>query len=237
VPEHYTPGGTELRITAEIDKEANPRTLELTPQARWALESVAPERGVIFSKFSYFKAFRKAAASVIGTERAKYLALRDLRHAAITELAAHTGNLAAVAAVAGHKDLRTTSRYFHANTKAASEALRARTAADAKLEIAPNVAEVKAQSGTESGTGCEAGEGEIGNPRLLQSGRVAQLDRALPSGDTENARIPCKKQGIMSFDGSQKDVGKGTSTHDNWNGSSLDPRLMLLSAWGALRCV
>jgi hypothetical protein len=237
VPEHYTPGGTELRITAEIDKEANPRTLELTPQARWALESVAPERGVIFSKFSYFKAFRKAAASVIGTERAKYLALRDLRHAAITELAEHTGNLAAVAAVAGHKDLRTTSRYFHANTKAASEALRARTAADAKLEIAPNVAEVKAQSGTESGTGCEAGEGEIGNPRLLQSGRVAQLDRALPSGANQRGRIPRKKRGIVSFDGSQKDAGNGTATHDNWNGSSLDHRLMIRRAWGALRCV
>jgi integrase len=145
VPEHYTPGGTELRITAEIDKEANPRTLELTPRARWALESVAPERGVIFSGFNYLKTFRNAAARIIGEERAKYLALRDLRHAAITELAAHTGNLAAVAAVAGHKDLRTTSRYFHANTRAATEALRARTAADAKLEIAPIIAEVKAQ--------------------------------------------------------------------------------------------
>ena len=182
VPEHYTPGGTELRITADIDKEANPRTLELTPRARRALESVAPERGGIFSAFSYFKTFRKAAATIIGDERATYLSLRDLRHATITELAEHTGNLAAVAAVAGHKDLRTTSRYFHASTKAASEALRARTAADAKLEIAPIIAEVQAQSGTQSGTACEAGKGELGIPRLLQHGCVAQLDRALPSG-------------------------------------------------------
>ena len=87
--------------------------MELTPRARWALESVAPERGVIFSGFSYFKTFRKAAASIIGEERATYLALRDLRHATITELAEHTGNLAAVAAVAGHKDLRTTMIYTH----------------------------------------------------------------------------------------------------------------------------
>jgi hypothetical protein len=237
VPEHYTPGGTELRITAEIDKEANPRTLELTPQARWALESVAPERGVIFSKFSYFKAFRKAAASVIGTERAKYLALRDLRHAAITELAEHTGNLAAVAAVAGHKDLRTTSRYFHANTKAASEALRARTAADAKLEIAPNVAEVKAQSGTESGTGCEAGEGEIGNPRLLQSGRVAQLDRALPSGAVEKSTISCKNQRILISVGSQESEQKRAKTHDNWNCASYESLDWARRAWGALRVI
>jgi hypothetical protein len=68
-------------------------------------------------------------------------------------------------------------------------------------------------------------------------GRVAQLDRALPSGANQQGRIPCKKPGIVSFHGSQKDAGNGTSTHDNWNGYSLDPRLMLLSAWGALRCV
>jgi len=81
---------------------------------------------------------------------------------------------------------------------------------------------------------CLSGEGWVGGrPR----GRVAQLDRALPSGDTEKARISRKKQEIVSFGGSQKDVGSGTSTHDNWNGSSLDPRLMLLTAWGALRCV
>ena len=159
------------------------------------------------------------------------------RHATITELAENTGNLAAVAAVAGHKDLRTASRYFHAGTKAASEVLRARTAADAKLEIVTPIAEMKPQTVTVTVTGCRDGEGELGIPRLLQHGRVAQLDRALPSGDTEKARISCKKQGITSFDGSQKDVEKGTSTHDNWNGYSLDPRLMLLSAWGALRCV
>jgi hypothetical protein len=41
----------------------------------------------------------------------------------------------------------------------------------------------------------------------------------------------------MSFDGSQKDAGNGTATHDNWNGSSLDHRMMLRRVWGALRCV
>ena len=167
--------------------------MELTPRARWALESVAPERGVIFSGFSYFKTFRKAAASIIGEERATYLALRDLRHATITELAEHTRNLAAVA---GHKDLRTTSRYFHASTKAASQALRARTTADAKLEIVTPIAEMKPQTVTVTVTGCRDGEGELGIPRLLQHGRVAQLDRALPSGGRgrgfESLRV-CRK--------------------------------------------
>ena len=175
--------------------------MELTPRARWALESVAPERGVIFSGFSYFKTFRKAAASIIGEERATYLALRDLRHATITELAEHTGNLAAVA---GHKDLRTTSRYFHASTKAASQALRARTAADAKLEIVTPIAEMKAQTVTVTVTGCRDGEGEIEKPRLSQQGRVAQLDRALPSG----ARSPDPQTQVMRLFPGQSDTGE-----------------------------
>jgi integrase len=237
VPEHYTVGGSELRITAEIDKEANPRTLELTPRARWALESVAPEQGVIFSGFSYFKTFRKAAASIIGEERAAYLTLRDLRHATITELAEHTGNLAAVAAGAGHKDLRTTSRYFHASAKAASEALRARTAADAKLEIVTRIAELKAQTVTVTVTGCRDGEGELGIPRVLQHGRVAQLDRALPSGAVEKSRIPCKNQGILISVGSQENEQKRAETHDNWNCASYENLDWARRAWGALRVI
>ena len=135
------------------------------------------------------KTFRKAAASIIGEERAEYLALRT------------------------------------------------RTAADAKLEIAPIIAEVKAQSGTQSGTACEAGEGEIGNPRLLQSGRVAQLDRALPSGANQRGRIPCKKQGILVSVGSQKSEQKRAETHDNWNCASYDNLDRARRAWGALRLI
>jgi hypothetical protein len=206
-------------------------------RARLALESVAPERGVVLSGFSYFKTFRKAAASIIGEERATYLALRDLRHATITELAEHTGNLAAVAAVAGHKDLRTTSRYFHASTKAASQALRARTAADAKLEIVAPIAEIKAQTVTVTVTGCRDGEGEIGNSRLLQSGRVAQLDRALPSGAVEKSRIPCKNQGILISVGSQENEQKRAETHDNWNCASYENLDWARRAWGALRVI
>ena len=141
--------------------------MELTPRARWALESVASERGRIFTGFNYLKTFRAAARTIIGDGRAEYLALRDLRHAAITELAAQTGNLAAVAAVAGHKDLRTTSCYFHADDEAASAALQARTEADIALE-----------HGTEANS--ETVKETL--PQKKAQGRVAQLDRALPSG-------------------------------------------------------
>ena len=131
------------------------------------------------------KTFRKAAASIIGEERAEYLALGT------------------------------------------------RTAADAKLEIAPIIAEVKAQSGT----ACEAGEGEIGNPRLLQSGRVAQLDRALPSGAVEKSTISCKNQRILISVGSQKSEQKRVETHDNWNCASYENLDRARRAWGALRVI
>ena len=122
--------------------------------------------------------------------------------------------------------VRTTSRYFNARERAATAALRARTAADQALE-----------TDRMTGTDRIPGSSEIILPQKKGDGRVAQLDRALPSGGTEKARSPCKKQGIESFDGSQKDAGNGTATHDNRNGSRLDHQLMIRLAWGALRCV
>ena len=133
--------------------------------------------------------------------------------------------------------MRATSRYFHASTKAASEALRARTAADAKPEIVAPTAEIKVQSGTQSGTGCEAGEGELRIPCNLQHGRVAQLDRALPSGAVEKSTISCKNQEILISVGSQKSEQKRAETHDNWNCASYENLDRARRAWGALRVI
>jgi hypothetical protein len=135
VPEHYKRGDNDLRITAAIDKQGKARDLELPPLAREALEAVAPDVGLIFpGEISYLKEMRKAAlAAGIDEERATYLTLRDLRHAALSEVAKHTKSLHAVAAVAGHKDLRTTSRYFHADKHEADQALRKRAAADREI--------------------------------------------------------------------------------------------------------
>ena len=56
---------------------------------------------------------RKWATLIIGEDRARYLTLGDLRHAALTDLVEVTQIVGAVAAEAGHRDLRTTSRYFN----------------------------------------------------------------------------------------------------------------------------
>jgi integrase len=175
VPEHYQLGDLEIRITAEIDKEGEARTLELTPLARLELEAIAPTEGLIFGRYDYRRTLRKAAALVIGEERAQYLSLRDLRHAALTDLAEVTQSVGAVAAVAGHRDLRTTSRYFNARERAATAALRARSEADRQLESGRI-------TGTITGTGLSGRSAEIILPRKNRDGRVAQLDRALPSG-------------------------------------------------------
>ena len=179
VPEHYERGALQLRITAEIDKEGEARTLELTPLAREELEAIAPDEGLIFGRYDYRRTLRKWATMIIGEDRARYLTLRDLRHAALTDLAEVTQSVGAVAAVAGHRDLRTTSRYFNARARAATAALRARTAADRQLESEPTTARI---TGTETGTELSGRSAEIILPRKNRDGRVAQLDRALPSG-------------------------------------------------------
>ena len=67
VPDHYRLGDHEIRITADIDKEGEARTLELTPLARAELEAIAPEEGLIFGRYDYRRTLRKWAAVVIGS--------------------------------------------------------------------------------------------------------------------------------------------------------------------------
>jgi integrase len=184
VPEHYRPGDGEIRITADIDKEGVARTLPLTPLARQALEAIAPDRGLIFGRFDYRSALRKVAAEVIGKERAEYLSLRDLRHAAITGLCEHTGSLGAVAAVSGHKDLQTVSRYFHANQRGAAAALEARSRADIRLVTR-----------TKPRTVANSPEGDQGfTPEKPGQGRVAQWIERCPPEPSSESEFPAKNR-------------------------------------------
>jgi hypothetical protein len=234
VPEHYEVGDHEIWITTEIDKEGEARTLELTPLARQELEAIAPAGGLIFGRYDYRRTLRKWAAKVIGDERARYLTLRDLRHAALTDLAEVTQSVGAVAAVAGHRDLRTTSRYFNARERAATAALRPRTAADQQLEIRAITATI---TGTVTGTESQSGSVAGILPLKKGHGRVAQLDRALPSGAVEKSTSPCKNQGILISRGSQKSQQKRIETHDNWNCASYENLDWVRRAWGALRVI
>ena len=125
---------------------------------------------------------------------------------------------------------RTTSRYSHASTKAATAALQARAAADDQLAA-------RYRRGTQRGTVAPADLGEETLAHEKGDGRVAQLDRALPSGAVKESIIPCKKQGILISSGSQKSQQKRIETQPNWHGASYENLDRVRRAWGALRVV
>jgi hypothetical protein len=74
-------------------------------------------------------------------------------------------------------------------------------------------------------------------PEKTGYGRVAQLDRALPSGAVEKSTISCKNQGILISVGSQESEQKRAETHDNWNCASYESLDWARRAWGALRVI
>jgi integrase len=122
VPEHYRRGDDCLVVSDDIDKSAFGRELPLTDRAREALESVAPQAGVIFGRHDYRCLLERAAARVLDPDRARTFTAYDLRHARLTQLAAH-GDLPGVAYVAGHRDVNTTGIYVHPGLRAAKRVL------------------------------------------------------------------------------------------------------------------
>lgn len=122
VPEHYRRGDASLIVSDDIDKSAFGRELPLTERARTALESVAPEAGVIFGRHDYRCLLERAAGRVLDADRARTFTAYDLRHARLTQLAEH-GDLPGVAYVAGHRDVNTTGIYVHPGLRAAKRVL------------------------------------------------------------------------------------------------------------------
>lgn len=122
VPEHYRRGDTALQITDDIDKSEYGRTLPLTERAREALESIAPESGLIFGRHDYRNQLERAAKRVLDPDRARTFTAYDLRHARLTQLA-ESGDIPGVAYIAGHRDVNTTSIYVHPGLRAAKRVL------------------------------------------------------------------------------------------------------------------
>jgi site-specific recombinase XerD len=124
VPEHYTKGATHLSIADEIDKARFGRELPLTATARAALDAIAPEKGLIFGRFTNRKLLRKAAAAAgIDAVRASRITVYDIRRARLTHLA-DAGKLTAAQWLAGHKRISTTAIYAQGSLRAAEEAVR-----------------------------------------------------------------------------------------------------------------
>ena len=121
---HWRPGWDYLKVTADIDTVGLARELPLTEKATEALESIWKPKGLLFPKYYYTKTLRTAAKKA-GLPEHIYSTLnaRDFRHSRCTNLGDHSKNVNGIAYLAGHKDLRTTSRYIHPGKKAARDAL------------------------------------------------------------------------------------------------------------------
>jgi integrase len=129
-PGDYSRGRETLRIRDEIDKTRFGRELPLSRAARAALDSVCPEDGLIFGPRHYREVLTKAAETAGLSEfRARHLSYHDWRHAALSHMASKTTDLVGMAYLAGHRDVATTSRYVHANMKAAARVIAARESA------------------------------------------------------------------------------------------------------------
>lgn len=122
VPEHYTRGVPELRITADIDKIGFERVVPITPACQAALDAVAPERGLIFGEHDlrdYVAMAAKAAGLPPG------FSPYDLKHGRIADMVETAGNPVGPAYLVGHKRVTTTAIYIRPHRRAAERALEA----------------------------------------------------------------------------------------------------------------
>ena len=126
-PTHWKPGQDFLNITDDIDKSRYGRLLDLSPRCQRALEDVYESPGLLFGPYAYMKTLRSAAKKAgLSKEECKYLDARDFRHAALTDFAATTKDIASVSYIAGHKQLSTTSKYVHPPREGARKAMSTR---------------------------------------------------------------------------------------------------------------
>lgn len=121
VPEHYAPGSSVIRVTANIDKEGLEREVPLSPLARETLDAVCPKRGVIFGEHDLDRYWHAAARKALPAHKAAVFTAQHLRSAGITHALERSSNLAGVQYLAGHTHAATTSKYVRASFRAALE--------------------------------------------------------------------------------------------------------------------
>jgi integrase len=122
VPLNWSPGRRQLWIPGEHDKCSVEGYAPLTDRALAALESVAPETGLIFGKHDYREALKKAADKALPPHKAERFCGQHLRSAGLTHLV-EFGNLVGAQAVGRHKHVSTTARYVRSSERAAAEVI------------------------------------------------------------------------------------------------------------------
>lgn len=124
---HWTRGASLLTITPDIDKARFGRDVPLTPRAVEVLSACAGQTGEpIFGAHDWRDPLETAArASGLPSTKRKTLSVYDLRHARISHWVDHGSSLAAVAYLAGHRQVTTTAIYTHGTAKAAARVVQA----------------------------------------------------------------------------------------------------------------
>lgn len=146
VGRHWTPGAAELRITRDIDKIRNERTVPLSPLALEILVANAPKTGRVFPPF----VARKVILATCRRAGLPKIAPYDLRHARATHLVEGGASLPGVSYLLGHLKTTTTDGYVHASARAAAEIL-------------------GQNSGASGGGGAfSSGDRRVSNPRQLK---------------------------------------------------------------------
>lgn len=123
VPDHWRPGVRHLELTNEDDKARWGREVDLTDKAVAILERVAPKRGAIFGRHSYYKAIKRAAIEVLGPVKGAKFAPYDFRHGRAKALLDARAPIRGVSYVLGHKLVSTTDKYLAPERSAGREAL------------------------------------------------------------------------------------------------------------------
>jgi len=111
--------GNTLTIRHEVDKARFGRDIPLSKRAVQAIGTLQKASGVMFGDHDYRWAMSRLAES-LGVEK---VTLRGLRHNRLTHLADDGVPLTAIAYVAGHKHLSTTSLYSRGTRDVAFKAL------------------------------------------------------------------------------------------------------------------
>lgn len=165
VGRHWTPGTAELRITRDIDKIRNERTVPLSTLALEILMANAPKTGRIFPPF----VARKVILATCRRAGLPKIAPYDLRHARATHLVEGGASLPGVSYLLGHLKTTTTDGYVHASARAAAEIL-------------------GQNSGASGGGGAfSSGDRRVSNPRQLKPQSSAALGGLNDSDTLEDA--------------------------------------------------
>lgn len=179
--EHWARRQRHLDITATIDKARFARRVPLTPVACALLEACTEGQGPIFGDYDRRAYLVPAArAARLAPEQIATLSVYDLRHARLTHWIERGGSLAAVAFLAGHKQVTTTAIYAKATARAAAALVEQASGATCRQPPAALRRGMAWDSGRDSGRGVQKQE----RPGMTRASLFSVISEACAKGGT-----------------------------------------------------